>query len=199
MQPRQKIYGFILNIPKPFRGSAFPGRLLIHVTVWSLTTTRFSGRSFNSTTFLMHMKAPFLNVDTAIPTDDQYLRLALVAGYETAVYGYSNTTTRPILFEHSTSGADVLVATNQLSNFVTGRYLPNAKWQSMWDGVFQWLAPGSDEANFGVDADSLAHLFRNRAASGKCPTHGFESRYTVVHQLSASYPRGLVRRVSGKV
>ena len=136
-----------IEYPETVPGLSFSGSFVNSCDRLVVDDNSFFGTELQQYDILDAHESTFLTLSTSIPESDQYLRLGLVAGYETAVYGYSGITTKPVLFEYDSSGFDSLIATNQLSNFVTGRYLPNAKWQSVWDGVFQWLAPGSDEVN----------------------------------------------------
>lgn len=71
--------------------------------------------------------------------------IARVAGYNSAVYGLSETKVNPILFEHDDH--EMLIATTKLSHFITGRYGPTAAWASLWQGIIRWLDP-----NLAVDA-----------------------------------------------
>jgi hypothetical protein len=70
-----------------------------------------------------------------------HLVAARVAGFDAAVFGMPQQTF-PILFEHPQG--NVLVATTQLSRFVTGRYAPQNAWRSVWRGVLGWLLAGAD-------------------------------------------------------
>ena len=67
-----------------------------------------------------------------------HLVAARVAGFDTAVYGLPETT-HPLLFEYRDR---VLVATTQLSRFVTARYAPHDAWQRLWTAILGWLRPG---------------------------------------------------------
>ncbi|HOF41748.1 MAG TPA: hypothetical protein PLD73_16890, partial [Candidatus Hydrogenedentes bacterium] len=68
---------------------------------------------------------------------------ARVAGFDTAVYGLPEETF-PLLFEHPRGG--LLVATTQLSRFITGRYAPQDAWQAVWRTVLGWLQPEAEAA-----------------------------------------------------
>lgn len=61
--------------------------------------------------------------------------IAKVAGFTKAAYGIDDVETRPLLFRN---GDDVLIATTKLSNFTTGRYGPQAAWQSLWEYIIGW-------------------------------------------------------------
>jgi hypothetical protein len=71
-----------------------------------------------------------------------HLAVARVAGYDRAAYGLP-ADTRPILFTLPGSPA-VLVATSALSHFVRGRYGPQEAWQTLWQRLLHWLAPGEE-------------------------------------------------------
>jgi len=66
---------------------------------------------------------------------------AKVAGFNQAVYGLPEKDVFPILFEMP--GANVMVATTKLSQFVTGRYAPQEAWRAIWQMVLEWLCPGA--------------------------------------------------------
>jgi hypothetical protein len=62
-----------------------------------------------------------------------------VAGYNRAVFGIPKSA-HPILFEVPQLNA--LVATTQLSRFVTGRFSPHREWRALWNWILNRLAPG---------------------------------------------------------
>ncbi len=66
---------------------------------------------------------------------------ARVAGFDEALYGLPAETV-PLLFE--APGQDLLVATTNLSGFVTGRYAPQDAWSGIWRAILHWTAPGVD-------------------------------------------------------
>lgn len=99
----------------------------------------FFGANLQQWDLLDPHEAMFVSVNSAIPDSRQHLRLARVAGYDTAAYGYTSVTPKPMLFEHSASGVEMLLSTTKMSNFVTGRYMPNDKWRDVWSGVIGWL------------------------------------------------------------
>jgi len=70
-----------------------------------------------------------------------HIVLARVAGFDQAVYGLPKETF-PILFEHE-PGA-MMIATTRLSQFVSGRYAPQAAWRAIWQMILAWLNPGAD-------------------------------------------------------
>ncbi|MDB6038126.1 MAG: hypothetical protein JWM99_1967 [Verrucomicrobiales bacterium] len=71
------------------------------------------------------------------------LVLAKVAGVDVAVFGLKDTPSAPLLFEQTPGG--ILVASTKLSQFVTGRYLPTAAWQSIWRAILDRL--GKSDVN----------------------------------------------------
>lgn len=83
----------------------------------------------------------FVPVDAA----DPYMVIAMVAGFDTAVYGLIDAKPSPILFKYP--HADVLVATTKLSQFVTARYAPQDAWRSIWKMVLNWLDPRAQAPN----------------------------------------------------
>jgi hypothetical protein len=72
-----------------------------------------------------------------VETQDSYIVMAKVAGFDTAVFGLDSTETHPILFEYSDT--NILVSTTKLSHFVTGRYSPKDAWEPIWGFIFKWL------------------------------------------------------------
>lgn len=100
---------------------------------------------------------------TQAPTS--HLALAKVAGYNHAVYGLPETT-HPVLFEMP--GAQVLVATSKLSQFVTGRYAPTAAWKAVWERILAWLGTKIDlewQPTVRVTAGSDEHLSEDAEAT----------------------------------
>lgn len=69
---------------------------------------------------------------------DPLLAAARVAGFDHAVYGLPEQT-YPLLFEHDRG--NLLVATTQLSRFITARYAPQDAWQAVWAAILGWLQP----------------------------------------------------------
>ncbi len=69
------------------------------------------------------------------------LVVAKVAGFDTAVFGLTGTTPRPILFAQDEG---VMVATTKLSQFVTARYGPPEAMRALWAYVFRWLQPEAE-------------------------------------------------------
>jgi hypothetical protein len=87
------------------------------------------------------MRIVLINGCTYVPvtTEHTHLVLAKVAGVDTAVFGLQDTPTTALLFEHACGV--LLVATTQLSQFVTGRYLPEEAWRTVWQAILRWLQP----------------------------------------------------------
>jgi hypothetical protein len=69
-----------------------------------------------------------------VPAQNPLIILAKVAGFNKAEYGIDDVEKQPLLFEKD----GLLIATTKLSNFATGRYGPNAAWQSVWSYIIQW-------------------------------------------------------------
>ena len=74
-----------------------------------------------------------------VQAENADLVAACVAGFDTAVFGLPKQTV-PILFKHPQG--NILVATTQLSRFVTARYAPQDAWRAVWRGVLGWLCAG---------------------------------------------------------
>lgn len=82
-----------------------------------------------------------------VAADNSYIVIAKVAGFDTAVFGLTDTTAYPILFKHP--ARDILVCTTKLSQFVTGRYAPQAGLQAIWKVILEWLCPGQSVPTLG--------------------------------------------------
>lgn len=65
---------------------------------------------------------------------------ARVAGFDSAVYGLP-AKTAPLLCKLPKH--NVMVATTNLSGFVTGRYAPQEAWRDIWSAILIWLDPES--------------------------------------------------------
>lgn len=72
--------------------------------------------------------------------DNALISIARVAGFDSAVYGLPDSA-YPILFR--LPGREVLIATTNLSGFVTGRYAPSADWGALWERIIGLLDPAS--------------------------------------------------------
>jgi hypothetical protein len=77
----------------------------------------------------------------AVEAKNPYLVLARVAGVDTAVFGLKDTPAEPLLFDHPRG--NLLVATSKLSHFVTGRYMPDDAWRTIWQTILARLQPDS--------------------------------------------------------
>ncbi|UCH33586.1 MAG: hypothetical protein JSV65_13580 [Armatimonadota bacterium] len=71
-----------------------------------------------------------------VSAEDPHLVMARVAGLDTAVYGLPQESS-PVLFEHPRG--DLLVATTNLSQFVTARYAPVEAWRAIWHWILRWV------------------------------------------------------------
>ena len=80
-----------------------------------------------------------------LEAEQSHIGVGRVAGFDTAVYGLPKELF-PILCElpKREPVGDVLVSTTRLSQFVTGRYAPEAAWRAVWRYVFAWLQPGKE-------------------------------------------------------
>src|SRR5437879_4107699 len=65
-----------------------------------------------------------------------HLALAKVAGFDKAVYGLPQQV-YPLLIEREPD--QILIASTQLSRFVTARYGPSAAWVIVWKQILRWL------------------------------------------------------------
>ena len=75
---------------------------------------------------------------------------ATVVGYDTVEFydeatGALTDCTPYSMLEVNANG-NVLVASTKLSQFISARYAPYARWQSLWHSVFSWVA-GKDKAD----------------------------------------------------
>jgi hypothetical protein len=76
-----------------------------------------------------------------VRVENPHVVLAKVAGVDTAVFGLQGTAAVPVLFDHPRGG--LLVATTKLSHFVTGRYMPQEAWRTIWQTILGRLQPGA--------------------------------------------------------
>jgi hypothetical protein len=74
-----------------------------------------------------------------VKAEKPHLVLARVAGVDEAVFGLKDTTAEPILFDHPRG--NLLIATTKLSNFITGRYMPEDAWKTIWQTILKQLQP----------------------------------------------------------
>ncbi len=70
-----------------------------------------------------------------------HLRVARVAGYDTALHGIPDKGAWPILLE--SPAGEVLVGTTKLSQCVTARYAPLDAWPAVWRMILGWTQPGA--------------------------------------------------------
>lgn len=110
--------------------------------------TRLERGVVTSSVFAPHLKPlDILGINDChvIPTvaANPLLVLAKVAGFDKAEYGIDDVEKQPLLFEND----NLLIATTKLSNFATGRYGPNAAWQSVWSYIIHW-ATGQKNVTF---------------------------------------------------
>ncbi|MCP4452339.1 MAG: hypothetical protein GY809_12830, partial [Planctomycetes bacterium] len=101
-----------------------------------VVTSNVFGSALSVNDLLVIHDCQFVEAEAQNP----YLVLAKVAGFDKAIFGLSGTTPYPVLFEHP-SHSNILVSTTKLSQFVTGRYVPKARWQTIWRMILQWLEP----------------------------------------------------------
>lgn len=83
---------------------------------------------------------------------NSWLVNATVVGYDAVSEGFYDATTgeltdcTPYSMLEVNEGGNVLIASTKLSQFITGRYAPYARWQTLWHKVFSWVA-GVDSAD----------------------------------------------------
>lgn len=106
-----------------------------------VVNTRFFGNSLDSLIILGLNGLHYISDSGKIASP--LIVSARVAGFDNAIYGLPEKTD-PLLF--SLPGADILVATTSLSNFVSGRYAPQQSWGIVWDNILAYLMPGKEIA-----------------------------------------------------
>lgn len=79
-----------------------------------------------------------------VRADKSHMVAARVAGFDHAVYGLPEETA-PLLFE--LPDTHMLVATTNLSQFISGRYAPQQTWGNVWESIWHYLLPHSKMAN----------------------------------------------------
>lgn len=104
-------------------------------------TSNVFGESLQEMRIVMIHDCHYVEVET----QDPYIVMAKVAGFDSAVYGLDSTETHPILFE--LLDANILVSTTKLSHFVRGRYSPKDAWTPIWGFIFNWLQPEKKAPN----------------------------------------------------
>ena len=63
---------------------------------------------------------------------------ARVAGYDIADYGLTDCT--PYSMLETNEAGNVLIASTKLSQFVSARYAPYERWQTLWESVLSWVS-----------------------------------------------------------
>lgn len=66
-----------------------------------------------------------------------WLVSAKVAGYDTADFGLENT--EPFVLLEENADGNVLIASTKLSQFISGRYAPYERWQTLWQSILSWV------------------------------------------------------------
>lgn len=66
-----------------------------------------------------------------------WLVSAKVAGYDTADFGLENT--EPYVLLEENADGNVLIASTKLSQFISGRYAPYERWQTLWQSILSWV------------------------------------------------------------
>ena len=108
-----------------------------------VVTSKIFGDALPPMRIMMINGCRYLPIKSATPAQliKPHLVLARVAGVDTAVFGLENTPTQPLLFDHPRG--NLLVATTKLSQFVTGRYMPQEAWRAIWRTILARLQPGA--------------------------------------------------------
>lgn len=121
----------------------------------------------------MHILDPhecvYVPVQQEIDSKQQWLTLAKVAGYDTAVYGYSGgANPTPAVFVHTDpkSGQDMLVATTGLSHVIRGRLAPTVRWHAFWESILNHYMQQPD----GIDLQWTPLLSPMYAKDAPLPT-----------------------------
>lgn len=69
-------------------------------------------------------------------SENQLLSAAKVAGFDTAVFGLDGTESLPVLYKLNDN---ILISTSPLSNYATGRFMPEREWKKVWEGILSSL------------------------------------------------------------
>ncbi|WP_372936849.1 hypothetical protein, partial [Mariniphaga sediminis] len=78
-------------------------------------------------------------ISTPSEINKAHIVAAKVAGFDSAIFGLPEKYF-PLLFEMENER--VLVATTNLSRFVSGRYAPAKEWAATWSGILEFVLPG---------------------------------------------------------
>lgn len=78
-------------------------------------------------------------LDVNIDIEKMHIVAAKVAGFDSAIYGLPENYI-PLMFEMKDN--PVLVATTNLSRFVSGRYAPEKEWGAIWVNILKFVQPG---------------------------------------------------------
>lgn len=95
---------------------------------------------------LKPMRVMTVNACRVVPATvaKPHVVMARVAGVDTAEFGLKDTPTTPLLFAHPRG--HLLVATSKLSHFVTGRYMPDEAWRTLWQTILARMQNETDTA-----------------------------------------------------
>ena len=84
---------------------------------------------------LLYVHGARLRIKTDISR--AWLVSAKVAGYDTADFGLENT--EPYVLLEENADGNVLIASTKLSQFISGRYAPYERWQTLWQSILSWV------------------------------------------------------------
>jgi len=79
----------------------------------------------------------YLEVNT--DTENMHIVAAKVAGFDSAIFGLPDNYI-PLMFKMK--DASILVATTNLSRFISGRYAPEKEWGAIWVTILNFVQPG---------------------------------------------------------
>ena len=111
---------------------ASPGKPLVANRERAVVATSFFGDALPPMSILSLHSCHYLPLSGG----KTHLALAKVAGFNKAVYGLPQQS-YPLLVEREPE--QILLASTQLSRFVTSRYGPSAAWVIVWKQILRWL------------------------------------------------------------
>lgn len=103
----------------------------------AVVSSDFFGDSLPRLRILSLHECFYLPVHRLPRVSKAHLVMAKVAGFDTATFGIPNHDVYPLLFEDESS--HLLIASTQLSRFITARYGPTSAWNSVWQAILEWL------------------------------------------------------------
>jgi hypothetical protein len=107
-----------------------------------VVTSSFFGRQLPEMSLLGLNGVHLIPVKTPLKAVKPLLVFAKVAGFDSAIYGLTDTEVYPLLFRQG----NTLVATTCLTNFKTARYAPVGSWTTVWTKIIEWLTGAKNTA-----------------------------------------------------